>query len=114
MPNELWADVRADAAATDELVRQLVATAGAVGEVVAVLEVDGPAIVDDWGGPHREAFDADRARLVASGHALAASLLASAREATALLAAAEGEQRLRARLRHQLLAAAACAPGDPC
>jgi hypothetical protein len=79
-----------------------------------VLEGDGPVIAEDWGGPHRVAFDADRARLVESGHELVAALLASAREAAALLAAAEGEQRLRVRLRHQILAAGACAPGGPC
>jgi len=112
--SSIWSDVRSDAVATDELVRQLVATAGAVGEVLGVLEGDGPVIAEDWGGPHREAFDADRGRLLERGNELVESLLAAAGDAAALLAASEGEQRLRVRLRNQVLAAEACAPGRPC
>lgn len=97
----IWTDVRWDQAATDELVRQLLATADAVGEVVAVLERDGPVLVDDWGGPHRLAYDDDRHRLVAGARELAEGLVATAAAAAARAATAESEQRLRFRLRHE-------------
>lgn len=111
---DLWADVRVDPAATDTLVRELVATARALGEVAEVLAGDGLLIAEDWGGPHRDAFDVDRDGLVASIAALAERLLWAAADAAELLASGQGDQRLRVRLRHQALAAEACAPGRPC
>lgn len=110
----IWDDVRVDEVATDELIRQLVATAGAMGEVVAVLEGDGPVIAEDWGGPHRDAFDADRAQIAESACSLAEQLLVAAAGAGAVLATGEGEQRLRNRLRSQLMADEVCRPGRAC
>ena len=111
---DLWSNVRADSLATDALVTELVATSGALGEVAAILDADGPIIAEDWAGPHRDAFDGERAELAAAVRALAEDLLVVAASATALLAAAEGEQHLRMRLRSQALADAACEPGEPC
>ena len=110
----LWDDVRVDPDATDELVRQLVATAGALGEAIGVLEGDGPVIADDWGGPHRDAFDVEREQLADSGRALIEQLLATASTVTATLAAAEGEQQLRMRLRDRAMAAESCEARRPC
>jgi uncharacterized protein YukE len=112
--SSIWSDVRSDAETTDDLVGQLLAAAAAVGEALAVLDQDAPAIVEDWTGPHREAFDAELAALRQWGHDLAEVLLAAAAVATTLQAAAEGEQRLRVRLRQQALTDEACAPGVPC
>jgi hypothetical protein len=95
-------------------VGQLVAAAAAVGESLAVLEQDAPSIVEDWTGPTRDAFDAHLAELRRWGRSLAEALLAGAAAASALQAAADGEQRLRIRLRQQAAADDACAPGVPC
>jgi hypothetical protein len=113
MTQEVWSDVRFDLELSEELVRQLVATAGAVGDVLGVLSFDLPLMAEDWLGPHRLAFDDDRARLLRVGEDLLASLLAAARDAAALLAAAEAEQRLRSRLR-DLADPARCLPGEAC
>jgi hypothetical protein len=110
----LWEDVRHDPSATHRLIRELLATAGAVGEVVAVLRADGPIIAEDWGGPHRERFDAGRRAMVEAADQTAMALAGAARLAAALLASAEGEQRLRVRMRNQVLLVGACAPGRPC
>jgi hypothetical protein len=99
---DLVTDVRADPGAADDLVRQLVATAGGLGEALAVLAGDGPLIAGDWGGPHRLAFDADREQVLAVGHALADALFAAAGHVASVLAEAEGEQRLRERLRAEV------------
>jgi hypothetical protein len=112
--SDLWANVRVDPVATDALIEQLVATSGALGEVAAILDADGPVIADDWGGPHRDAFDDERTRLVTSARAAAEELVRVASAAAALLSAAEGEQHLRMRLRSQALAETACQPGEPC
>ena len=110
---EVWTDVRFDPGASEELVRQLVATAGAVSDVLAVLSHDLPLMAEEWLGPHRQAFDDDRARLVRVGEDLAAALLSAAGDASARLVAAEAEQRLRGRLRH-LLDPSDCLPGEVC
>lgn len=95
----IWTDVRWDPAATDDLVRQLLATADAVGEVIAVLEGDGPVVAEEWGGPHRWAYDDDRRQLTARARDVAEQLVATAAFAAARAEAAAGEQRLRVRLR---------------
>lgn len=112
MPN-LWSDVRIDPAASDEVVRQLLATSVAVGEVAAVLAGDGPVIADDWGGPHRLRFDERRERLVAVAGRIADGLLGAATAVTAALAAGEGEQQLRHRLRAELTPDVAPEPQCP-
>lgn len=102
MPDpSLWVDVRVSVAHTDALVHDLLATASAVEGALVLLaaEAIGPG---DWAGPHRLAFDAEREALLRRGADLAAALVASAHEAAALLAAGEGEQRFRDRVRHQV------------
>lgn len=112
--SSLWDNVRIDADATDDLVRQLVATAAALGEAASLLDGDGEVVAQDWGGPHRDAFDDDRARIAESARAVSENLLATAAAASALLAAGEGEQHLRMRLRYQAQAEQECVPGVAC
>ena len=97
----LWVDVRVSVAHTEALVHDLLATAATVEASLLVLaaEAIGP---EDWAGPHRLVYDAEREVLVRRGAELAAALVASAHEAAALLAAGEGEQRLRERIRYQV------------
>jgi hypothetical protein len=99
--SSLWVDVRLSVAHTEALVHELLRTSAAVEASLALLaaEAIGPG---DWGGPHRLAFDLEREVLVRRGTDLASALLASAGEAAALLAAGEGEQRFRERVRHQV------------
>ena len=101
----LWVDVRVSVAHTEALVHELLATAATVEASLAVLAVRaiGP---DDWGGPHRLVFDDEREVLLRRGTELVEALVASARQAATLLAAGEGEQRFRDRLRHGIEAAA--------
>lgn len=113
--SSIWTDVRWDQGATDELVRQLLATAGALGDVVGILRGGaGPVAPGDWGGPHRDAFDVDRLRIAGTAERLAEQLLHTAASAGATAAAADGEQRLRVRLRHRAMAADGCVPERPC
>jgi hypothetical protein len=112
--SSIWDDVRTDPVATEELVRQLVASASAVADALAVLDRDVPSITEDWTGPHRQVFDDELAHLRRRGAELVARLLAGASAAAALQAAADGEQRLRTRLRQQAMAEEACAPAVPC
>lgn len=86
---------------TEALVHDLLDTAARVEASLALL-APGAVAADDWGGPHRLAFDAEREALLRRGSALHAALAASANDASALLAAAEGEQRFRERVRHQV------------
>ena len=60
----------------------------------------------DLDPPHRSAFDVEREILVRRGADLAAALLASAQQAATLLAAGEGEQRFRERVRRTIEVAA--------
>jgi hypothetical protein len=94
-------DVRVSVAHTDALVHDLLATAAAVESSLALLarEAIGPG---DWAGPHRLLFDTERDLLLRRGADLVGALVASAQEAAALLAAGEGEQRFRDRVRHQV------------
>ena len=108
--SSIWSDVRWDAAATDEVVRQLLAAASAVGEVVAILEGDGPVGPRDWGGPHRMAYDQDLVRLRTSARTVAEHLVATAATAAARAAAAQAEQRLRERLRVESIASGVVPP----
>lgn len=110
----IWTDVHWDRAATDDLVRQLLATAGAVGDVIAVLGGDGPVDDQSWSGPHRHVYDGERRDLVAGARRLADALVAAAGRTAALAEVAAGEERLRARLRSQSMAESACVPGEPC
>lgn len=95
----LWIDVRASAGRTEVLVGELLASAAAV-EAALLLLVDDAVAPDDWGGPHRLAFDTERRQLHERGRHLVAALRATAQDAASLQAAAEGEQRLRERVRH--------------
>jgi hypothetical protein len=100
MPDHaLWMDVRVSVAHTEALVHELLATAATVEASLAVLAA-GSIGPDDWGGPHRRAFDDEREVLLRRGTELVDALVASARQAAMLLAAGEGEQRFRDRLRH--------------
>jgi hypothetical protein len=112
MPS-IWTDVQTDPAITDELVRQLAAAAAAIGEALAVLEHDRPWVTEDWTGLHRQLFDDELGRLRRRGQRLVEELLQGVSVASTLQAAAEGEQRLRVRLRQQALIEAAGAPGGP-
>jgi hypothetical protein len=97
----LWVDVRVSVAHTEALVHELLATAATVEGSLALL-AQGAIGPGDWAGPHRLAFDAEREVLLRRGADLAGALVASAHEAAALLAAGEGEQRFRERVRHQV------------
>lgn len=92
-------DVVYDAQAADDAMHELALAATSLGDALALVEADGPVVVEDWRGESRHVFDEEIVGLLTAGHQLVALLTAAGAAVVAASESAYDEQRRRLSLR---------------